>query len=85
MNFREIISVVIPSSKLWKGSSVDSLGSRYGEWAIITGASSGIGAEFATRLAGEGMSLVLVARCEERLDRLKTVFGGQFGVKVVCL
>lgn len=85
MNFREIISLVIPSSKFWKGISVDSLGARYGEWAIVTGASSGIGAEFANRLAGEGMNLVLVARCEEKLGRLKTVLSDQYGVNVVCL
>ena len=39
-------------------------------WVLITGASGGFGEEFARQYAGQGHSLVLVAR---RLDRLQTI------------
>ena len=40
------------------------------KYAVVTGASSGIGIEFAKRLNKEGYSLILVARRKERLEEL---------------
>jgi short-subunit dehydrogenase len=51
-------------------SASDSLKLRYGPWAVIAGASEGLGAEFARQLAAAGFNCVLVSRRAEVLDTL---------------
>lgn len=53
-----------------------------GTTVIITGASSGLGAEFARTLAARGANLVLVARRAERLAELATDIRSKHGVEV---
>ncbi len=50
------------------------------ECALITGASSGIGAALATEFAAAGFDLVLVARSKTRLAALATALADEFGV-----
>lgn len=53
-----------------------------GKRALVTGASSGLGADFARNLAARGCNLVLVARREELLRALKEQLTGQHSIEV---
>lgn len=53
--------------------------------ALVTGASSGIGAMYAERLAQRGHDLVLVARDQQRMETLATRLRGQHGVDIEVL
>ena len=53
-----------------------------GKTALVTGASSGLGMEFARQLAGLGCDVVLVARREERLREVQREISSTYGVAV---
>ncbi len=58
---------------------------KYGPWAVVAGASEGLGAEFARQLAARGLNLVLIARRPAPLDACAKNLAGVFGVGVRTL
>lgn len=58
---------------------------QYGPWALVTGASSGIGAEFVRRLAAEGFNVALAARRGNLLQALAKDVTLKFGIATRCV
>jgi uncharacterized protein len=61
------------------------LNERYGPWAVVTGASDGIGRACARELATAGLHLVLVARRQAQLETLAAELRAQHDVDVVVV
>src|ERR1700751_2530227 len=54
---------------------------KYGPWAVVAGASVGIGAEFCRQIAAEGINVVLVSRSADKLDALASELRADHGVE----
>ncbi len=55
---------------------------KYGPYALITGATDGIGKDFVYELARQGFSLLLVGRRKEILESIRSDINKEFGVTV---
>ena len=55
---------------------------KYGPWSLITGASSGIGKEYAALIAAQGVNIALVARSEKKLRAIEKELIAKYQVNV---
>jgi uncharacterized protein len=56
-----------------------------GQYALITGASSGIGKDLAQIFASKGQNLILVARSKDKLDQISKTLTQKFNIQVVVI
>lgn len=57
-------------SRVWKTDL-----KKYGQWALVTGCTEGIGKEYARQLAARGLNIVLVSRNQAKLESVKQELG----------
>lgn len=65
--------------------SIPKLATRYGRWAVVTGASSGIGLAIAELLAESGLNVVLIARREATLEIMAEELAARHGIQTLVL
>ncbi|XP_064399135.1 very-long-chain 3-oxoacyl-CoA reductase-A-like [Halichondria panicea] len=56
---------------------------KYGPWAVVTGASEGIGRGYALELARQGLNVVLMSRSQEKLDKVATEIKAKYAGREV--
>ncbi|CAL8267806.1 unnamed protein product [Merluccius merluccius] len=54
---------------------------KYGRWAVVTGATSGIGEAYAKQLASRGLDIVLISRSDEKLRTVAKEIEAQYGCR----
>lgn len=65
-------NVIAPYLSCRKPQSLDE---KFGKWAIVTGATDGIGKQLAMELAGKGLNICLIARNETKLMNTASEIG----------
>ncbi|KAF8837135.1 NAD(P)-binding protein [Paxillus ammoniavirescens] len=74
--------LVLTQTLVLPGKSLKKFGATKGAWAVVTGASDGIGKEFALQLAAAGFNILLVARKEAMLSAVATEIANKTAGKV---
>ncbi|KIK92452.1 hypothetical protein PAXRUDRAFT_829933 [Paxillus rubicundulus Ve08.2h10] len=74
--------LVLTQTLVWPGKSLKEFGATKGAWAVVTGASDGIGKEFAFQLAAAGFNILLVARKEAVLSAVAAEIADKTAGKV---
>uniref|UniRef100_A0A7N6AST3 Hydroxysteroid (17-beta) dehydrogenase 12b n=1 Tax=Anabas testudineus TaxID=64144 RepID=A0A7N6AST3_ANATE len=54
---------------------------KLGRWAVVTGATDGIGKAYAEELARRGFAIVLISRSQEKLDEVSKAIASKCGVE----
>ncbi|XP_069595228.1 very-long-chain 3-oxoacyl-CoA reductase [Ranitomeya imitator] len=73
--------LLLRGARVWVLGSGAQVGPRTGKWAVVTGATDGIGKAYAEELARRGMCIVLISRTLEKLDEVAKSIREKFKVE----
>ncbi|CAE6411626.1 unnamed protein product [Rhizoctonia solani] len=62
------------------GHNLKKYGAKSGAWAVVTGATDGIGREFASQLAKAGFNILIASRSQEKLDAFASELQSKYSV-----
>ncbi|XP_066525742.1 very-long-chain 3-oxoacyl-CoA reductase-A [Hoplias malabaricus] len=79
--FLWIIYTLLSAFRIWVLGNGDLLSPKLGQWAVVTGATDGIGKSYAEELARRGFSMMLISRSQEKLDDVAQSLENRFKVK----
>uniref|UniRef100_A0ABM5F9I1 Very-long-chain 3-oxoacyl-CoA reductase isoform X2 n=1 Tax=Pogona vitticeps TaxID=103695 RepID=A0ABM5F9I1_9SAUR len=75
------VSYLVYVVRMWVLGNPGAVGPHLGAWAVITGATDGIGKAYTEELARRGMKIVLISRSQEKLDQVASEIREKFKVE----
>uniref|UniRef100_A0A3Q2CQI2 3-ketoacyl-CoA reductase n=1 Tax=Cyprinodon variegatus TaxID=28743 RepID=A0A3Q2CQI2_CYPVA len=72
---------LITGVRIWILGNGQLLSPKLGKWAVVTGATDGIGKSYAEELARRGFAMMLISRSQEKLDDVARSLEEQFKVE----
>ncbi|KAK6472755.1 very-long-chain 3-oxoacyl-CoA reductase-B-like [Huso huso] len=73
-------SLLATGFRVWVLGNGQQVGPQLGKWAVVTGATDGIGKAYAEELARRGMCVALISRSQEKLDQVSNEIREKFQV-----
>uniref|UniRef100_G1K8T2 Hydroxysteroid 17-beta dehydrogenase 12 n=1 Tax=Anolis carolinensis TaxID=28377 RepID=G1K8T2_ANOCA len=67
--------------RVWVTGNPGAVGPHLGAWAVVTGATDGIGKAYTEELAKRGLKVVLISRSQEKLDQVASDIREKFKVE----
>lgn len=81
-NFKSVIFIIKSLLEpYFQPQLAQNLIDKYGKWAVITGATDGIGKEYAKELAKQGINVVLISRTKDKLIAVSNEIEAEYKVK----